>query len=60
MKQQLFDCHHAKQIWRIVYLATGLTPPNPVSHMFGNWLDFLDDKMKKRTMVGMHYRKNIN
>ena len=32
----LFDCHHAKEVWRIVYLATGLTPPRSVSHMLGN------------------------
>jgi hypothetical protein len=53
IKHLLFDCHHAKQIWMIVYLATGLTPPNSVSYMFRNWLHFLDDKMKKITMAGV-------
>ena len=37
----LFDCHHAKEIWKIVYLATGLTPPKYISHMLGNWLSIL-------------------
>ena len=37
----LFDCHHAKEIWRIVYLATGLTPPNSISHMLENRLSNL-------------------
>jgi hypothetical protein len=32
---------------------TSLTPPKPVSHMFWNWLHFLDDKMKKITMAGV-------
>jgi hypothetical protein len=53
IKHLLFDCHHAKQIWRIVYLATGLSPPKTVSHMFGNWLHFLDYNMKKITMTGV-------
>jgi hypothetical protein len=52
----LFDCRHAKQIWMIVYLATGLSPPKSVSHIFGNWLYILDDNMKKETMLGwLHY-----
>jgi hypothetical protein len=47
---------HAKQKWSIVYLATGLTPSKSVSHIFGNWLHFLDDKMKRITMAGWpHY-----
>jgi hypothetical protein len=53
IKHLLFNCHHAKQIWRIVYLATGLPPPKSVPHMFGNWLHNQDDKMKKITMAGM-------
>jgi hypothetical protein len=36
IKHLLFDCHYAKQIWMIVYLATGLSPPKSVSHMFEN------------------------
>ena len=33
----LFDCHHAKEIWKIVYLlATGLTPQRSISHMLEN------------------------
>lgn len=39
-----FECHHAKEIWRIVYLPTGLHPPNSVSHMLGNWLSLVDKK----------------
>ena len=39
-----FDCHHAKEIWRIVYLATGLTPPRLVSHMLENSLSNFSDK----------------
>jgi hypothetical protein len=53
IKHWLFNCHHAKQIWRIVYLATGLPPPKSVFYMFGNWLHNQDDKIKKITMAGV-------
>jgi len=48
----LFDCHHAKEIWRIVYLATGLTPPRSVFHMLGNWLSNFSDKERRVMLVG--------
>jgi hypothetical protein len=38
IKYLLFDYHHAKQIWRIVYFATCLPPSKSVCHMFENWL----------------------
>ena len=47
-----FDCHHAKEVWRIVYLATGLTPPRSVSHMLGNWLSNLCDNERCVMLVG--------
>jgi hypothetical protein len=53
IKYLFFDCHNAKQIWRIVYLATDLSQLKSVSHMLGNWLHILDDKMKKITMTGV-------
>ena len=33
-----FDCQHAKTIWRVVHVATGLTPPKSISHMLGHLL----------------------
>jgi len=48
----LFDCHHAKEFWRIVYLATGLIPPRSVSHMLGNWLSNFSDKEGRVILVG--------
>ena len=32
----LFECYHAKEIWKIVYLSTGLTLPRSISHMLGS------------------------
>jgi hypothetical protein len=56
IKHLFFDCHYAKQIWRIVYLATGLSRCKSVSHMLENWFQILGDKMKKIIMAGVpHY-----
>jgi hypothetical protein len=30
-----FDCTLAKFVWRVVYLASRLAPPNNIRHMFG-------------------------
>ena len=48
----LFDCHHAKEIWKIVYLATGLAPPRSISHMLGNWLSNFDNNERRVILVG--------
>ena len=41
----LFDCHHAKEVWRIVYLAIYRVNPIKIDfHMLGNWLSNFDDK----------------
>ena len=47
----LFDCHHAKDILKIVYFAIGLTPPRSIFHMLGNWLSNFNDK-KRRVCIG--------
>ena len=46
IKHLFLDCHHAKTIRRTVCIATGLTPPNFVSHMLGSWLSNFDLKEK--------------
>jgi hypothetical protein len=51
IKHLLLDCHHAKQIWRIAYFATGLSPFLTISHMLENSLHILDNNMKKITMT---------
>jgi hypothetical protein len=53
IKHLFFGCHHAKQIWRIIYFATGLSQPKSVFHMLGNWLHILDNKMKKDNNGGV-------
>jgi hypothetical protein len=42
---------HAKAIWRIVYLATGLTQPKTVTHMLGVWLYNLDKTKRMIILV---------
>ena len=53
IKHLFFDCYHAKTIWRTVYIATGLTPPNFVSHMLEVWLSNFNLKGKKYILVGV-------
>ena len=48
----LFYCHHAKEIWKIVYLAIGLTPPRSIFHMLGNWLSNFDNNERRVVLVG--------
>jgi hypothetical protein len=38
IKHLFFDCQRAKTIWKIVHIATRLTPPRFTSHMFRRWL----------------------
>ena len=48
----LFDCQHAKTIWRVVYVATGLTPLKSITHVFRNWLSGIRKKEKSLIFVG--------
>ena len=48
-----FDCHHAKILWRVVAVATGLPPPSSVAHMSSTWLLDIDAKQRKLILVGV-------
>ena len=41
-----------KEIWKIVYLATGLTPPKSISHMLENRLSNFDNNERRVVLVG--------
>ena len=47
-----FDCQHAKIIWRVVQVATGLTPPKSMTHMLRNWLTGISMKERGLIFVG--------
>ena len=44
LSTSFFSCQHAKIIWHIVHIATGLTPPKSISHMLGHWLPGINNK----------------
>ena len=48
-----FYCHHAKILWRVVAVATGLPPPSSVVHMSSTWLLDIDAKQRKLILVGV-------
>ena len=52
IKHLFFDCQHAKIIWHIVHIATGLTPPKSISHMLGYWLTGVNKKDRLLILVG--------
>ena len=47
-----FDCQHAKTIWRVVHVATGLTPPKSIRHMLRNWLTGISKQERSLIFVG--------
>jgi len=52
--QYLFlDCHYATVVWRMVYLATGLTQPKSIRHLFGSWLSNQNTKIRDLIWVGV-------
>ena len=52
--QHLFlDCHYARMVWRMVYLATGLTQPKSIRHLFGSWLSNQNTKIRDLIWVGV-------
>jgi hypothetical protein len=53
IKHLFFNCQHAKDIWRVVQIATGLTPPRSIRHILGNWLTGIAKKDKKMIFVGV-------
>jgi hypothetical protein len=38
--------------WRVVHVATGLTPPKSIAHMLRNWLTDISKKERSLIFVG--------
>ena len=47
------ECHYARMVWRIIHIATGLSPPRSISHMFGNWLSNQSKEIRNLIWVGV-------
>jgi hypothetical protein len=47
-----FDCHHVRNIWRVVYITIGLQSPSSISHMFRSWLSRVNSKERNLILVG--------
>ena len=52
IKHIFFDCQHAKIIWRIVHIATELSPPKSIYHMLGHSLPGINQKDRLLILVG--------
>jgi hypothetical protein len=53
VKHLFMDCHYVRMVWRMVYLATGLTQPKSIRHMFGSWLSNQNSKIRALIWVGI-------
>ena len=47
------ECHYARMVWRIIHIATGLSPLRSISHMFGNWLSNQSKEIRNLIWVGV-------
>jgi hypothetical protein len=52
-----FDCHIARCIWRVVQVSFNILPPLNIQHMFHNWLQGVDLKLKNKIWVGAVFLK---
>ena len=48
-----FECPFAQIVWPIVYISFNITPPNNITHFFGNWLKIIEKKELKLIGVGV-------
>jgi hypothetical protein len=47
-----FECALAKFIWRVIQITFGLSTPNSI-HVFGGWVQRMNDKDRKLLLVGL-------
>jgi hypothetical protein len=48
-----FDCVLAKFMWRVIQVTFGLSTPMNIKHVFGGWIQRMNEKDKKLLFVGM-------
>jgi hypothetical protein len=53
IRHLFLECPYARMVWRIVYYATGLTPPRSIRHLFGSWLSNQSSKVRNLIWVGV-------
>jgi hypothetical protein len=56
-----FDCAPVKFIWRVIQLTFGLPTQNNIKHVFGGWVQRMNEKKQKATICrnGRHVLVNI-
>jgi hypothetical protein len=48
-----FDYALVKFIWRVTQITFGLSIPNNIKHVFGGWVQRMNDKERKLLLVGL-------
>jgi hypothetical protein len=49
----VFDCALANFIWRVMQITFGLSKPTNIKHVFGGWVQRMNDKDRKLLLVGV-------
>jgi len=52
IRHLFFDCHVAKFLWRVVHYTFDLSPPQSITHLFGNWLRSVGTMLKRKLLTG--------
>ena len=52
IKHLFFECRFAHFIWSVIQMASKLYPPMYVANVFGNWLNWIDNKFRTVIRVG--------
>ena len=52
IKHLFFECRFASSIWSIIQIGSNLFPPLSVANIFGNWLNGVDNRLKRLIRVG--------
>jgi hypothetical protein len=53
IKHLFFQCQFARFIWSAIQVASSLSPPRPVTTIFGNWLYGIDNRDRVHIRVGV-------
>jgi hypothetical protein len=49
----LFDCALAKFLWKVIQLTFGLSTPQNIKHVYGDWVQNMNTTNKRLLFVGL-------
>ena len=52
IRHLFFECRFARSVWSIIKIASGMSSPSSVSHMFGPWLGSFPSNLRPLILLG--------